>query len=337
MTTTDRVSRILKWLSAAVLVCVAARLVTAQGQPAVTTVPSPDYAAGELLVKFRPGTSTGRRNAALGAQAVLVLRRFDSFDLQHVSLPTGQTMAAAMAAFQANPDVLYVQPNYTRGISETAPPNDPYWLNDSLYNMEKIMARPAWLNFTSGDGSVVVGHVDTGMNYNHPDLAANVWTNPGEFGPTASEGPAPNCTSRGLALDKSCNNLDDDNNGYVDDVHGVDTFNHDSDPMDDHGHGTKTAGILGAIGNNGIGVPGVAWNVKMLPCKIFGADGLGPESAAIECFNYLLALKTRGVNIRVTTNSWGSGRAANTPPSQALMDAFDSLGNAGIINIAAAG
>ena len=162
----------------------------------------------------------------------------------------------------------------------------------------------------------MVAGIDTGVKYDHPDLAANMWTNPGEI---------------------AANGLDDDGNGYVDDVHGIDTFNHDSNPMDDNGHGTHTAGTIGAVGNNGIGVVGVNWTVKMLACKFLDAAGNGSDAGAIECFNYITWLKNHGVNIRVSNNSWGSYRNLLAPFPQLLKDAIDAAGDAGIINIFAAG
>src|SRR4030095_8281533 len=127
----------------------------------------------------------------------------------------------------------------------------------------------------------------------------------------------------------------DDQNGYVDDVFGIDTVNHDTNPIDDNGHGTHTAGTIAGVGNNGVGVTGVNWNAKILACKFLNASGSGSDSGAIECLNYVVALKNKGQNIRVTSNSWGSRRSGQ--PSQALKSAFDAAGAAGILNIAAAG
>ena len=122
----------------------------------------------------------------------------------------------------------------------------------------------------------------------------------------------------------------------MDDVYGIDTVNHDSNPMDDQGHGTHTAGTIAAVGNNGIGVVGVNWNTKILACKFLDADGSGTDAGAIECFNYITALRNRGENIRVSNNSWGQQRGSD-PPSAVLQAAIDDAGEAGILNVFGAG
>jgi uncharacterized membrane protein len=225
------------------------------------------------------------------------------------------TVEAALARFRAMPGVEYAQPNYTRRMIQTAPPNDPFWLDGSLWGLEKIQAQQAWTTFTSGDGSVVIANIDTGVDYTHPDLNLNMWRNPAEI-------PA--------------NGLDDDGNGYVDDVFGIDPVNMDTDPMDDQGHGTHTAGTAAAAGNNEIGVTGVTWNAKILSCKFLDWTGYGTDAGAIECFEYILALRQRGVNIRVSSNSWGGPRGTE-PPSPALMAAIEAAGAAGILNVFGAG
>ena len=190
----------------------------------------------------------------------------------------------------------------------TATPNDPSF--GSLYGLTKINAPGAW-NITTGSNSVVVAILDTGFDYNHPDLSANIFNNSGECAP---------------------NGIDDDGNGYGDDCHGIDVANADSDPMDDNDHGTHVAGTIGAVGNNGLGVVGVNWTVKMLSCKFFDASGSGTTEGAIECLQYVKAMKDRGVNIVATSNSWGGGDF-----SQALYDAIDDQRQSGILFITAAG
>jgi uncharacterized membrane protein len=273
------------------------------------------FVDGELLVRFSVAAGPGQRDAILASRGARRLRRFGALDIHQVALPQGVSVSAAMAALQSTPGVVFAQPNYVRHLVQGVPPDDPFWLDGSLWGLKKIKADAAWSEFTSGDRGVVIADIDTGVHYSHPDLAPNVWRNPGEI-------PA--------------NGIDDDGNGYVDDVHGIDTINHDSDPADDQGHGTHVAGTIAAAGNNGVGVVGITWRAKILPCKFIAASGFGTDAGAIECFDYIVALKNRGVNIRVSSNSWGSARGSS-PPSAAVQAAIDAAGAAGIINIFAAG
>ena len=174
-----------------------------------------------------------------------------------------------------------------------------------------ISADMAWDVFT-GNQNIVVGVIDTGLDYNHPDLAANAWVNPGEI---------------------AGNGIDDDGNGYIDDIHGWDFVNGDSDPMDDNGHGTHCAGTIGAAGNNGTGVVGVNWQVRIMGLKFLNASGSGSTAAAIEAIEYAtdMAIRYPG-EVRLTSNSWGGGGF-----SQALEDAIAAAGAADMLFIAAAG
>ena len=272
------------------------------------------FVPGEVIVKFQPGFSQFQRNGILTGGGAGLIRRFAALDLDHVRLAPGQSVAAGLAAFRRLPSVALAQPNFIRRAVGSAPPDDPYWLFGFLWGLERINAQGAWTSFTAGDADVVVADIDTGVDYTHPDLAANMWINPGEV---------------------AANGLDDDANGYVDDVFGIDTFNHDSDPMDDHGHGTHTAGTIAATGNNGVGVVGVAWGTRILTCKFIDSSGNGTDAGAIECFNYIVALKQRGLDIRVSNNSWGSLREEE--PAVVLQAAIDEAGAAGILNVFAAG
>jgi len=276
---------------------------------------SESYVEGELLVKFTPAMNATARDAALNSRRAVRLRRFARLNLDHVRLPSTVTMPEAIAAFQSMPGIAYAQPNYIRHAIQTAPPNDPLWLDGSLWGLQKIQAQQAWSNFTTGDGSVIVASIDTGIDYTHPDLAPNMWRNPYET-------PG--------------NGIDDDGDGYIDDVYGINTANHNSNPYDDQGHGTHTSGTIAAVGNNNEGVAGVNWNAKLLSCKFLDASGSGTDAGAIECFDYIVALRARGENIRVTSNSWGSSRSSE-PVSLALKAAIDAAGALGIINIFGAG
>ena len=255
----------LRRLVGGVLVCAATWFATASGQePAVQ---SARRVADEVIVQYKPQSPRSRRDAIVARRGARVLRRLD--DIERLRLPTGADMDAEIAALENDPDVEAAQPNFIREI--TLVPNDPYWTSNSLWGLVKIQASSAW-TISTGSQQVVVADIDTGVNYTHPDLAQNMWRNPGEV---------------------AGNGRDDDANGYVDDVYGIDPYNDDSDPMDDHSHGTHTAGTIGAVGNNGVGVAGVNWNVRILACKAFNASGSGSDSAAIECFNYITALKKK--------------------------------------------
>lgn len=169
-----------------------------------------------------------------------------------------------------------------------------------------IDAVEAWQTAHPASGaSVVVGVIDTGIDYNHPDLAANIWINTDEI---------------------AGNGIDDDGNGYVDDRHGWDFANNDNDPMDDHFHGTHVAGTIGAIGNNAAGVAGVVWTPKLMPLKFLGTNG-GTLSDAIEAIDYATAN-----GCRLTNNSWGGGGW-----SQSLSNAIQRAENSGVLFVAAAG
>jgi len=174
-----------------------------------------------------------------------------------------------------------------------------------------IDAPEAW-NISTGSASVVVGVIDTGVDYSHPDLRANMWRNPGEV---------------------AGNGVDDDHNGFVDDVYGYDFANNDADPMDDNSHGTHVAGTIGAVGNDGVGVAGVNWTSSIMALKFLSGTGSGYTSDAVRAVNYATMMRTRyGVNVRVTNNSWGGGGF-----SQSLADAVAASGSAGILFVAAAG
>ena len=293
------------------LLCVWSLSLSLRGQQPVPS-PEADYIQDEVIVRFRPEASRARRDAAISAAGARMRRHYAAIDTERLQLDASQTVLTAITILERDPEVLSAEPNFIRRIVGT---NDPRWLDGSLWGLRKIQAESAW-TIGTGSSNIVVADFDTGVNYAHPDLEANIWRNPREI-------PG--------------NRIDDDRNGYVDDVVGIDTANNDSDPMDDHGHGTHTAGIIGAKGNNGIGVVGVNWNVKILPCKFLDSTGGGADSDAIECFNYVVALKRAGINIRVTSNSWGSARNLSAPFPQALKNAIDAAGAAGIVNVFAAG
>ena len=174
-----------------------------------------------------------------------------------------------------------------------------------------IDAPEAWDRVPPAGPEVVVAVIDSGIDYNHQDLRANMFRNEAD------------CDNDGV---------DDDLNTFVDDCYGIDTAYNDSDPMDDFDHGTHVAGIIGAVGNNGIGVIGVSPNVRLMACKFIDGSGFGSIADAIDCLEYVATMKDRGVNIVATSNSWGGG-----PFAQALYDAIEIQRQRGILFIAAAG
>lgn len=177
-----------------------------------------------------------------------------------------------------------------------------------------IDAVEAW-EIHTGSKDVLVGVLDTGIDYNHPDLFENYWSNPGETGLDQN------------GQDKRSNGIDDDNNGYVDDWRGWDFINNDNDPLDDNNHGTHCAGIIGARSNNGIGISGVNWNVSMVGLKVFDSEGLTTTDAIVGAIEYATS-----IGVDLTSNSWGGGAY-----SQLIYDAIKKAEENGILFVAAAG
>ena len=280
------------------------------------------YEPGRLLVKFRPGASLKSKAAAHSRVQGTVVHEFRSIrNLQLVYLPKGLQVADAARQYRQDPNVEYAEPDYK--VKSFGTPNDPFFPQQwSLSNTgtnggttgADINALAAW-GLTTGSSQVVVAVIDSGVDYQHPDLAANMWTN------------AADCNNDGI---------DDDGNGYIDDCHGIDVTNPfmpTVNMFDELGHGTHVAGTIGATGNNGTGVTGINWNVQILPCKFLGNSALaGSTSGAILCLDYVLWMKNHGVNIVATNNSWGGSGY-----SQALYDAIKAQEDAGILFIAAAG
>ena len=276
--------------------------------------PGAAYADGRLLVRFAPGVKAAQRVGTLAALGgASVVKGYGLVPgLYLVKLGPGMTAEAALPAFNRADGVLYAEPDYAKKALRT--PNDAHFSN--LWGMHNtgqnggklgadIQAPEAW-DVTTGSRDIVVAVIDSGVDYNHEDLAANMWRNPGEI-------PG--------------NGIDDDGNGYIDDVYGINAITGSGNPMDDHYHGTHCAGTIGGVGNNGVGVAGVCWNVQIMALKFLDATGRGYTSDAIECIQY-------GVekDARVLSNSWGGGGY-----EQALKDAIDAAGAVGIAFVAAAG
>lgn len=228
-----------------------------------------------------------------------------------LDLSEGTTdLGSIIKQYQADPNVEYAEPNYTYKIQTV--PNDPYYHSqnswgqgyDDLWGLKQIGAESAW-DLSQGEG-VVVAVIDTGIDYHHEDIAANLWANPGEI---------------------AGNGMDDDGNGYVDDVYGYDFENADGDPRDDNGHGNHVAGTIAAVGNNSLGIIGVAPKAKVMAVKGLDADGYGDSEALANCILYAA---DNGAD--VLNNSWGgSGR------SQIIEDAINYAVSKGCVVVASAG
>ncbi|MBX3245036.1 MAG: S8 family serine peptidase [Acidobacteria bacterium] len=271
------------------------------------------FVENEILVKFTEKADKKARTRVHSVSGADVVELIANSEWQRIKLPKGMSIESAVRLYEKDPTVEAVQPNFYYRLLAT--PNDPQYSSSGLYGLQSISAPAAW-DLSTGSSDVVVAVIDTGIRLTHEDLAANLWTNPGEI---------PN------------NGIDDDGNGFVDDVYGWDFRYNDSDPSDQHGHGTHVAGTIGAVGNNSVGVVGVNWNVKMMAIKIYSPSGTDTTSAMlINAYNYVRIMKERGVNIRITNNSYGGcGEACGY--DQATREAIDALGEAGILNVFAAG
>ena len=300
----------------------------AQNQSALPTVArkQAEFVPGELLVRFRPGETVAKTKGTTqlsmlsnGRSLRVEINSFGGSDLVEglkLARVSPERTLDAIKALRGRPDVLYAEPNYIRHFD--AVPNDSFYgsqwplKNSTSLGDGGISTESAW-DTTTGNQNIVVGVIDSGIDIDHRDLKDNIFTNTSEI---------------------ANNNVDDDNNGFVDDVNGWDFIHHDRtvfDNADDDFHGTHVAGIIGARGNNSAGIAGVNWNVQLLPLKAIGPGG-GTDSVLLEAYNYAKALRQRGVNLRVLNNSYG-GQAF----SQSLFDAIKELGNAGILFVAAAG
>ncbi len=280
------------------------------GPPTIEQMLAADHLPGELLVKFRDDAPEPAMRSLRVQLAARIGRHFRS-GAEHWLLGPGHSVEEALRTLIGHPLVAYAEPNYR--VFPVRAPNDPRY--PELWGLNNtgqqggtpgadIDAERAW-DISTGDRRVRVAVIDTGIEASHPELAAQIWTNPGEI-------PA--------------NGLDDDGNGFVDDVHGWDFCADDNDPADDDSHGTHVAGTIGGLGNDGFGVAGVAWSVTIVPIK-FLCWGSGSTEDAIAAIEYATLL-----GVDVMNNSWGGGGF-----SQAMLDAINAAAQQEILFVAAAG
>ena len=294
-----------------------------QGRGRVVRVNGYDAAEGEVLIKYRDDRVAANHadiEAAADADVVESLDRRGGRRMRSRRLRTTELMAL----LAQDPDVEFVEPNYVLRVD--ASPNDPsfpsLWglFNTGLNTVggggvagADIDAPAAW-DITTGSRANVVAIVDTGVDYNHPDLAANMWSAPASFQVTVG----------GMTITCQAG------------THGFNAITRTCDPMDDQYHGTHVAGTIGASGNNGAGVVGVNWTASMMGIKFMGASGSGYTSDAVLGLEFAMQAKTvfastRGANVRVLSNSWGGGS------SQSLVNAINAANGSDMLFVAAAG
>ncbi|HEY0605230.1 MAG TPA: S8 family peptidase [Herpetosiphonaceae bacterium] len=298
-----------------------------QGYQAQAANTPTNYVPNEVIVQYRDGTTEAQHETARGKVKAdrkenLRAQKGGASKLEVISLKGGD-VHSAIAALKSDPNVEFAEPNWVYTHEATA--TDPYYTNGSLWGMYGASTSPAnqygsnaaaaWAAGRTGSNTVYVGIIDEGIQYTHPDLDAQVWNNPYD----AADG------------------VDNDGNGYVDDVRGWDFAGNDNSIYDGgtkgnlDDHGTHVSGTIGAE-SNGVGVVGVNWNVKLISAKFLGRNG-GTTANAVKAVDYLTNLKTRhGLNIVASNNSWGGGGY-----SQALYDAIARANAANILFIAAAG
>jgi fibronectin type 3 domain-containing protein/subtilisin family serine protease len=286
----------------------------------------PERIPGEILVGFKRSVAEAERAEALSAVGATdrKRRRLERIAVKLISVDPDR-VDAVVKRLRHDPRIRYAEPNYV--LTANAVPNDAsfpqlWGLHNTGQNVNgtagtadaDIDAPEAWDVATGGQA--VVGVIDTGVDFSHPDLGGSMssstvmWRNPGETG-----------------SGRESNGVDDDGNGYVDDWRGWDFANDDNNPIDDHGHGTHVAGTIGGLGNNGAGVAGVNWTVRIMPLKFLDWFGSGSTDDAVSAVLY-----AAGKGAHVTNNSWGGGGY-----SQALYDAIAQADAAGSLFVAAAG
>src|SRR5712692_1172470 len=310
-----------------------AKPVTTHGQSsrseAAVQINGADAVPGEVLVKFRR-TLNDQEQQQIGDQIDVDQNERVGGTGVHRIHSRSHTTETLLAILQSDPRVAYAEPDYI--VHSVVTPNDP--LFGSLWGLSNtgqnngcgascfgnpignagadISATTAW-DVSTGSRSTVVGVVDTGIDYNHPDLTANVWSAPTAF--TVPVGGASITCAAG--------------------THGFNAINNTCDPLDDNDHGSHTSGTIGATGNNGVGVVGVNWVASIMASKFLNASGSGTTAGAINAIEFTIQAKAifgAGANVRVLSNSWGGGGF-----SQALLDEINKANTNNILFVAAAG
>lgn len=284
-----------------------------------------NFGSPEVLVKFKTGVSSEAIDALTARLHDRVEDRLENAEgWEAIDDLDNADAASIVAQYSQLPEVEYAEPNYEINLEETnAGPLVPILPHDPQFNDQwalansgqkggkqgaDISATLAWAT-TTGTDKLVVAVLDTGVDYTHEDLVENMWVRPATMAP-----------------------YHDNELGTIDDLNGFNAIDTAADPMDDNGHGTHCAGIIGAEGENSIGIAGVNWKVQIMPLKFLNAGGSGSTKDAIEAINYVINRKKAGVNVRIISASWGS-----TQKSRALGDIIRKAYENDILFVAAAG
>ncbi|MEN0058097.1 MAG: S8 family serine peptidase [Bdellovibrio sp.] len=281
----------------------------------------PEAVPGEYIVKLKDGVSMKSVKTLSTQLGVYVKDSIPNQNILVIKRPVFEIQSNVIKSLSQNPLVDIVEPNFIYRINKT--PNDPMFVQ--LWGMKNvgqkdsqnreglagidIGAEAAW-DITTGSKDVIVAVIDTGIDYTHPDLRNNVWTNEAELNGTAG--------------------VDDDQNGIVDDIYGASFVNASAptgNPMDDHGHGSHCSGTIGGSGDDGQGVVGVAWNVRIMGVKFLSANGSGSLDGALKAIDYATQ---KGA--KIMSNSWGGGGYSET-----LKQSIERSHAAGALFVAAAG
>ncbi len=270
------------------------------GPPGGSNLSGQEFVPGELLVRFRPGVAAQRADQLLAERGLSRIRRISALSVDVLRLPPGLSVERAVEVYSRLPEVEFAEPNYILRILQIT---DPGLANQ--WAPQQIGAPGAWLS-TQGDPSVVIAIVDTGVDYRHSELSPNMWTND----------------------DTPGNGLDDDGNGYVDDVYGWDFANNDGDPLDDHFHGSHVAGIAAAAANdNPAGLVGICPGCRLMAVKVLSANGSGTLDAVANGITYAADNGAKVINMSL------GGPAG----SATLESAVNYAWNRGLVLVAGAG
>ena len=261
-------------------------------QSTLKNINSTNYKKDEIFVRFKYTSKANYKaiskkvNLQIGAT---VIKEYSEVKgLQLVKIPKNISLQDALAKYNKNSNVIYAEPNYV--YTEDSIPDDTYYNNQ--WGLSQINAPEAW-NITTGSSKVIIAVVDSGIDLNHSDLKANIWVNPGEI-------PG--------------NGIDDDHNGYIDDVYGWNFIDNNNNVTDNDGHGTHVAGIIAAVGNNTKGVTGVMWNATIMPLKFLNQKGVGYIDDAVDAIKYATKM-----GASIISCSWGGDEY-----SQVLKDVIDA-------------